>query len=72
VRPWRFCTPLYDVHRIRRLATEYQSAGTSPEADIPIGVPALLGNKLLGLLDRPVKQSDEAEKSSSDVAAVTV
>jgi hypothetical protein len=42
------------------LATEYQSAGTSPEADIPIGVPALLGNKL-GLLDRPVKQSDEAE-----------
>jgi hypothetical protein len=26
VRPWRFCTPLYDIHRISRLAIEYQSA----------------------------------------------
>jgi len=59
VRPWRFCAPLYDVHGISRLATECQSAGTSPEADIPIGVPALLGHKLV-LLDRPVKQSDDS------------
>jgi hypothetical protein len=56
----KFFEPRRATFTISRLATEYPRAGTSPEADIPIGVPALLGSKL-GLPDRPVKQSEEAE-----------